>query len=103
MGRGKVGRAGLIAALAALVVVHDVAVPPEHAFGARTALFAIDQYRAHVSPHIRTIVRCRFQPSCSLYGRESIRKHGLLIGGLKTMWRIARCNPWTPPNTADPP
>jgi len=72
-------------------------------FGTRPALFAIDEYRAHVSPHLRGVIRCRFTPTCSAYGRESIRKHGLVFGGAKTAWRIARCGPWTRVGTSDPP
>jgi putative membrane protein insertion efficiency factor len=72
-------------------------------FGKQPALFAIDEYRAHISPHLRGVVECRFTPTCSYYGRESIRKYGLLIGGAKAAWRIARCNPLTPPHTSDPP
>ena len=34
---------------------------------------------------------------------RSIRKHGFLIGGVKTVWRIARCGPWTKLGTIDPP
>jgi putative membrane protein insertion efficiency factor len=37
---------------------------------------------------------CRFYPSCSEYGKQSIKKHGLLVGLPKTVWRIIRCNPW---------
>ena len=94
MGRSKGLRA--VAVVAVLLVAAQL-------FGARPAIFAIDQYRAHVSPHLRGLVACRFVPSCSYYGRESIRKHGLLIGGAKTAWRIARCGPWTAPRTPDPP
>ncbi|MBI2990058.1 MAG: membrane protein insertion efficiency factor YidD [Candidatus Magasanikbacteria bacterium] len=36
---------------------------------------------------------CKFFPSCSEYGRRAIKKYGLVKGGLKTMWRIIRCNP----------
>jgi putative component of membrane protein insertase Oxa1/YidC/SpoIIIJ protein YidD len=94
MGRGKGRRALLI--VGALLVAAQL-------FGARPAIFAIDQYRAHISPHLRGFITCRFEPSCSYYGRESIRKHGLLIGGAKTAWRLARCGPWTAPHTPDPP
>jgi len=72
-------------------------------FGTQPAVFAIDEYRAHVSPHLRGVVQCRFEPTCSYYGRESIRKHGLIVGGVKTAWRLARCGPWTPLHTPDPP
>ncbi|HYM60297.1 MAG TPA: membrane protein insertion efficiency factor YidD [Thermoanaerobaculia bacterium] len=92
-----------LAILFAAIVVHDFAAPPAGAFGAQAALFAIGQYRSHVSPHLSGIVRCRFTPTCSVYGQESIRKHGLLVGGLRTAWRIARCTPWTKMGTVDPP
>jgi len=72
-------------------------------FGTRPALYAIDQYRAHVSPHLRGTIQCRFTPTCSWYGHESIRKYGVLIGGAKTAWRTARCGPWTKRGTSDPP
>lgn len=37
---------------------------------------------------------CRFYPTCSQYGIEAIQKHGIIKGGIKTIWRIMRCNPW---------
>ncbi len=37
---------------------------------------------------------CRFYPTCSQYGVEAIEKYGIVKGGIKTMWRIIRCNPW---------
>lgn len=37
---------------------------------------------------------CRFYPSCSEYGKAAILKYGVVLGGLKSVWRIMRCNPW---------
>lgn len=37
---------------------------------------------------------CRFFPSCSDYGLEALDKYGIISGGIKTIWRILRCNPW---------
>ena len=37
---------------------------------------------------------CRFYPSCSQYGVEAFEKYGIVKGGIKTIWRIIRCNPW---------
>lgn len=38
---------------------------------------------------------CRFQPTCSEYGYEAIKKYGLLKGGALAMGRIMRCHPWS--------
>ena len=37
---------------------------------------------------------CRFEPSCSHYTSEAIRRHGFLKGSLLGAWRILRCNPF---------
>jgi hypothetical protein len=37
---------------------------------------------------------CRFSPSCSHYGMEALRRHGLLAGLWLTAARIGRCHPW---------
>jgi putative membrane protein insertion efficiency factor len=94
MGRGKSRRAWLIALLLAVVLQFA---------GAPLALFAIGEYRAHLSPHLRGVVQCRFTPTCSAYGQGAIRKYGFYIGSAKTIWRIARCGPWTKAGTVDQP
>lgn len=38
---------------------------------------------------------CKYYPTCSQYGYEVIKKRGIIVGGLKTIWRILRCNPWS--------
>lgn len=37
---------------------------------------------------------CRFEPSCSHYAVDAVRRHGPLRGGYLTLWRLARCHPW---------
>lgn len=37
---------------------------------------------------------CRFYPTCSQYGKDAINKYGVIRGGVLTIWRIIRCNPW---------
>ena len=36
---------------------------------------------------------CRFYPTCSEYSYQAIERYGLIKGGLKSLWRILRCNP----------
>jgi uncharacterized protein len=104
VGRSKSRRGGLIAlAIVAIVAIHDFAAPHGRGYAARASLFVIDEYRAHVSPRLKGRVVCRFEPTCSAYGREAIAKYGFRKGGAKTLWRIARCGPWTSPGTVDRP
>jgi len=37
---------------------------------------------------------CRFQPSCSEYGKIALKKYGVIRALPKIIWRILRCNPW---------
>ena len=39
---------------------------------------------------------CRFYPSCSAYGVESVRVHGAMRGCWLTVRRVGRCHPWNP-------
>jgi len=37
---------------------------------------------------------CRFRPTCSDYSLQAIEKYGVIKGGLKSLWRVLRCNPF---------
>lgn len=53
-------------------------------------------YQIVISPLIKATVGnvCRFEPSCSQYFIEAVRKRGAIRGSLAGLWRIIRCNPW---------
>jgi uncharacterized protein len=38
--------------------------------------------------------KCRYTPTCSQYGIEALKKHGLFKGGWLTIRRVSRCHPW---------
>ncbi|MCH2136972.1 MAG: membrane protein insertion efficiency factor YidD [Phycisphaerales bacterium] len=48
-------------------------------------------YQATLSPLMGG--HCRFQPTCSRYGAEAIRRFGALRGGALTLRRLMRCHP----------
>jgi len=38
---------------------------------------------------------CKYEPSCSHYAEEAVRRHGALRGLALALWRLVRCNPWS--------
>ena len=50
-------------------------------------------YQGCLSPLIGR--QCRFQPTCSNYFIQAVEKRGALVGTLKGLWRICRCNPFS--------
>ena len=52
----------------------------------------IRAYQMVISPVLPP--SCRFYPSCSAYGLESVRVHGSAKGLILAVWRLLRCNPW---------
>jgi putative membrane protein insertion efficiency factor len=38
---------------------------------------------------------CKFEPSCSCYAEQAIRRHGVVRGLGLAGWRLMRCNPWS--------
>ncbi len=49
-------------------------------------------YRVVVSPLLGPC--CRFEPSCSEYAIQAVRKHGCFRGCLMAGGRICRCHPF---------
>ena len=94
--RGRPSFAGPILAALIGLAVGDALRPVPDQFGARIAVRAIDLYRATVSPAFAKsgVVRCRFEPTCSAYGREAISRYGSPRGFAMAAGRILRCNPW---------
>ncbi len=37
---------------------------------------------------------CRFEPTCSAYALEALRRHGAAQGALLGAGRLLRCHPW---------
>ena len=56
-------------------------------------IFLIELYRKYLSPLKST--KCPYFPSCSEYGLEAVKTHGCVKGGVLTIYRICRCNPFS--------
>ena len=57
----------------------------------RLVIGLVRVYQLTLSPLVGR--QCRFQPTCSHYMIGAVKKHGVIRGVLKGLWRIVRCNP----------
>lgn len=55
-------------------------------------LWTIRFYQVAISPFLPA--SCRFEPTCSSYAMEALKKHGLFHGGFLAIKRILSCHPW---------
>jgi uncharacterized protein len=72
---------------------------PGRAVGA-CVIGVIRLYQVTLSPLLGPA--CRFEPSCSRYMVESIKKYGTCKGLGRGLRRVSRCHPWNP-GGYDPP
>ena len=61
---------------------------------ARLLLLGVSAYRLLLSPLLGGF--CRFEPSCSRYAEEALRRHGAVRGLRLTAGRLMRCQPFHP-------
>jgi putative membrane protein insertion efficiency factor len=50
-------------------------------------------YSRFVSPALPR--RCKYEPTCSAYALEALRRHGPFRGIVLAAWRLLRCNPFS--------
>ena len=62
--------------------------------GARLLIVLIRVYQRGISPLLGP--HCRFQPTCSHYGIEALRRFGLIKGSWLTFKRVLKCHPLNP-------
>ncbi|GAA4442518.1 MULTISPECIES: membrane protein insertion efficiency factor YidD [Bremerella] len=58
---------------------------------AEVMIFLVRCYQYTLSPWVGQ--QCRFQPSCSNYFIQAVRKYGPVSGAIRGAYRILRCNP----------
>jgi hypothetical protein len=55
-------------------------------------ILIIKIYQLLISPILPA--NCRYQPTCSHYTVEALKKYGIFKGGWLGIKRISRCHPW---------
>ena len=61
---------------------------------ARAAAAVLRFYKGAISPLLPRA--CRYEPTCSVYAREAIERHGFSRGAVLALRRLARCHPFRP-------
>ena len=56
-------------------------------------IYLIRFYQNSISAHTRP--SCKYYPTCSNYALEAIERFGALKGGIMSIYRILRCNPFS--------
>ncbi|AWS49910.1 MULTISPECIES: membrane protein insertion efficiency factor YidD [Providencia] len=59
--------------------------------GSKILIMLIRGYQLAISPLLGP--RCRFNPTCSNYGIEALRRFGMLKGSWLTAKRVLKCHP----------
>ena len=59
----------------------------------RVVIAPIVAYQRVVSPALGR--RCKYEPTCSAYAVQAIRRFGILRGLVLAAWRLLRCNPFS--------
>lgn len=55
-------------------------------------IFAVKFYRKNLSG-MKSVLSCRFVPTCSQYALEALEKYGALKGSFLAVRRILKCHP----------
>ena len=63
------------------------------ALARRIVIAPIRLYQTVISPALPR--RCKYEPTCSMYAVQAIRRFGILRGLVLAVWRLLRCNPFS--------
>ncbi len=76
--------------------------PPSRQVSVRVFSAAVAGYHHYLHPLTGRYIRCRYQPTCSRYAVEAVRKYGIAKGLVLSFRRIRSCRRTVPPGTPDP-
>lgn len=92
---------GLLVLLVVLGVV-DSLRPPANQVSVRLFTVAVAGYHHYLHPLTSRFIHCRYQPTCSRYAVQAVRKFGIAKGLALSYRRIHSCQKSVPQGTLDP-
>ena len=91
----------LLVLAAGLIVLDGLRLPDQQLTGP-VYVALVHMYQKGGRPLLEGRVRCRFQPTCSEYSIEAVRRHGFTRGIGLTIERLWRCRNAVRLGTLDP-
>jgi uncharacterized protein len=85
-----------------LLFVADALRSPRSQVSVRLFATSVAAYHQVLHPMTGRFIRCRYNPTCSRYAVEAVRKYGILKGSWMSVRRIASCRSSVPMGTSDP-
>ena len=93
----------LIALVVAIgLVVADAYQAPANQIGSRVYIAGVHAYQAVGRPLLVGRIQCRYEPTCSEYSVEAVRRFGIRRGLEMTVRRVRACKTDVPLGTRDP-
>ncbi len=89
-------------AILCLLEVADSLRPPAKQVSVRVFSAAVASYHHYVHPLSGRFIRCRYQPTCSRYAEQAVRKYGIAKGLVLSFRRVRSCTRAVPMGTRDP-
>lgn len=89
-------------ALLVLLLVADSRRPPSSQASVRVFAAAVAGYHHYLHPITSRWIRCRYQPTCSRYAVEAVRRYGIAQGLVLSFRRLRSCRRSVPMGTRDP-
>lgn len=66
---------------------------PTAGLGQRLVVFGLLVYKGAISPLLPSC--CKFYPTCSMYAKEAVERHGVARGLVLAVKRLGRCRPFS--------
>ena len=81
----------VLAALLAMLIFCDTLRSPENQLSAQTYVGIVHTYQRDISPLLKGLVACRYNPTCSQYSIEAVQQYGIWRGLFLSIKRLASC------------
>lgn len=85
-----------------LLAVADSFRAPPRQVSVKVFASAVSGYHTWLHPVTSHFIRCRYEPTCSRYAVEAVRRYGIVKGLALSFRRIRSCRRSVPMGTRDP-